>query len=81
MVCLYSIKICYDIFVSYDFFNFFWNMFNSKAIKIYYIITIPIQSYPISSFDLNVSRFIIYPPSFILGKLFLKHKPLNLGSF
>ena len=35
---LYSINIWYDIFVSYEFLNFFWNMFNSKAIKIYCII-------------------------------------------
>ena len=32
-------------------------MFNSKAIKIYYIVTIHIYSFPMSS------RFIIYPPS------------------
>ena len=36
MACLCSINICYDVFVSYEFFEFFWNMFNSKAIKIYY---------------------------------------------
>ena len=41
-------------FVSYKLFNFFWNLFSSKAIKIYCIvrcssiITIHIQSYPMS---------------------------------
>ena len=33
IVCLYSINISDDIFVSYEFFIFFWNMFNSKPVK------------------------------------------------
>ena len=55
-VCLYAISVCYSLFVSYEFFNFSYNMFNSKAIKIYCIvrcspfITIHIQSYPMSSY-------------------------------
>ena len=32
----------YDIFISYEFFYLFWNMFNSKAIRVGYIITIHI---------------------------------------
>ena len=32
-------NICYDSLVSYDFFNFFWNMFNFKAIK--YFLMLP----------------------------------------
>ena len=31
---LYSINICYDVFVSYELFNFFCNMFYSKTIKL-----------------------------------------------
>ena len=37
IIFLYSVNICYNIFVSYEFFNFFWNMFNSETIKIYYV--------------------------------------------
>ena len=37
IINLYSINICYNIFISYELFNFFWNMFNSKAIKVCYI--------------------------------------------
>ena len=40
IVCLYSINVCYDIFVSYGFFSFFKNIFNSEAVKIGYIIII-----------------------------------------
>ena len=55
IVCLYFINICYNIFLSYEFFNFFWHILNSKATKIYYIkrcysvFTILIQSDPMSS--------------------------------
>ena len=44
------INISYNIFVSYKFSNFFWIMFNSKAIKIDYIIIIKIQSYLMCSY-------------------------------
>ena len=74
IVYLYYINICYDIFVSYEFLSFIWNMFNSKIIKIYHIITI--QSYPLNSY-----RFITNPQSFNLGNLFLEKTPLNLDSF
>ena len=33
IIHLHSINICWDIFVFYEFSNFFWNMLNSKAIK------------------------------------------------
>ena len=35
IVYLYSINICFIIFVSYELFNLFWNMFNSKAVKVW----------------------------------------------
>ena len=38
IVCLYSINICDDIFVSYE----FWNMFKPKAVKVGYTIIIVI---------------------------------------
>ena len=31
IACLYSINICYYIFISYEFLFFFWNRLNSKA--------------------------------------------------
>ena len=37
---VFSTNICCDIFVTYKFINFFWNVFNSKAIKICYVINI-----------------------------------------
>ena len=47
-LCLYSENIWCNIFFAYKLFNLFWNMFNSKAIKICHIITIHIQSYPMT---------------------------------
>ena len=47
IICLHS-NICY-IFISNEFPNFFWEMFNSKTIKISYIIIINIQSNSMSS--------------------------------
>ena len=40
ITCLHSITICWDTFVTYNFLNFFWDLSNSKAIKICYIMTI-----------------------------------------
>ena len=62
-------------FRSFDeFFNFFWNIFNSKTVK---ISNITVQSYkaiqwfPISEY---LSRFITYAPSFIFpGGLSLEY--------
>ena len=51
IVCLYSINICYDIFISYGFLNFFRSMFNSKTIKMSYISYIHIKSNPIISYQ------------------------------
>ena len=48
--CLYSINICCNIFISNEVSNFFWNMFNSKTIKVYYILSIYIQTNPMSSY-------------------------------
>ena len=50
VVCLYSINICCDIFVPSEFFIFFRNIFDSEAINLICIITIHIQSYPLSSY-------------------------------
>ena len=54
-------------------------MFNSKAIKIYFIAI----AYKLSSelVYLYSSRFITNVPSFILGKLFLEETPLNWVDF
>ena len=46
----YSINIFCYIFVSYEFFNFFRNMFNWKAVKIGQVIIINIQSYLMSCY-------------------------------
>ena len=45
LICLYSTNICYDIFAASEIFNFIWNIFNSKALKACYIITIHMQSH------------------------------------
>ena len=84
---LVSINICYNIYVLITF-NFFWDMLNFKTIKVGCIgrcapiITIhlknTIQRVP---FDLHLSRFITYAPTFILGNLFPEQTPLNLGLF
>ena len=42
---MYSTNICYDIFAASEIFNFIWNIFNSKALKACYIITIHMQSH------------------------------------
>ena len=83
IVCLFSKNICYNIFISHDFFNFCWNMFNSKAIKIGYTTTYitDIKAIYWVLIDSCSAIFIRYVPSLILDKLFLEWKPLNLGSF
>ena len=50
IICLYSINICYDILVTDKLFDFFWNIFNFKAIKVCYINIIHTQSYLLSSY-------------------------------
>ena len=45
---LYSINYCSNYFVAYDFLNFLGSMFNSKTIKVCYIITIYMQNYPMT---------------------------------
>ena len=50
MVCLYFINIYYSIFVSFKFCNLIFDIFDSKAIKIGWIIILNIQTYPISSY-------------------------------
>ena len=49
IIYLYSKNICY-IFVFYEFLKFFWNMFNSKTIKVCYIFNIYIKSNPMISY-------------------------------
>ena len=66
--------------VNFDF--FFLNMFSSKAVKIYHIITIHITYYSIQwvTIDSYSSRFIMCALSFILSKFFLlsKHHQIYL---
>ena len=50
IVCLYFINICYDIFVSCDAFNFFWNTFHPKAVKVVYIVIINKYRYLMDSY-------------------------------
>ena len=72
-ICLYPENNCGNIFVTYKLFNFFFNSVNAKLYEnISKYITIYIQSYPITSIDWSLSRYIKYGPSFNLGKLFLK---------
>ena len=47
MIGLHTEEFCYDIFVANKLFDFFWNVFTTKAIKICYNITICIQCYPV----------------------------------
>ena len=70
MVCLCSINICYKIFISNEFSNFFWNMFISTMIKVCYIFSIPNNSIQWVSIDPYSSRLFTYATSFIFGKLF-----------
>ena len=44
-----SRNVCYDILVWYESFNFYWIALNSKAIQVWCVIPIHIQSYPTSS--------------------------------
>ena len=50
VVSLYSINIFHDIFISNEISNIVWNIFKSKTIKVCYIFSIHIQSYPMSSY-------------------------------
>ena len=70
--CLYSINICYNIFVSNEFSNFFWNMFNSKTIKVCYIFSIHIKSNPMNSFWFILIKIYFICHVLILYKLFLE---------
>ena len=49
IICLYSKNICYNYRFINKYFNFFWNMFNSKTIKTSNIIIQCMQSNPMSS--------------------------------
>ena len=78
--CLYPINICSNVFVAYQFFNFIWNVFNTKTIKIGYITTIYIHSYPVSSYsictpqDLLQIFYLLYQVSCLLNKShFISH--------
>ena len=81
-VCLYSINICYYIFVSYEFFNFLWNIFNSKTIKIYYFICIHMQNYSMRSYWFKpMNIYYICPILYFRYIIFRRKTPINLGSF
>ena len=71
-VCIYNF-VCINNFIIQKNFNLFMNLFNSKAIKICSIITIHIQSYPMSSNITTIFSKIFYIcPGFILGIFFLE---------
>ena len=53
--------ICFDISIAYECFNLYWNVFNSKTIKICYIITIHIQSYPMRSHWFALFKLVLLP--------------------
>ena len=38
IIGFHSINNCYNIYAAHEFFNFVWNVFNSKALKVFYII-------------------------------------------
>ena len=70
---LYFINICYDILLLYFilimiFFNSFWNVFNSKTFKECYILSIHIQSYPLSSYCLLLNKIYYICPIFYFRK-------------
>ena len=48
IVGLFSEYICYDTFAANNLFDLFWNVFNTKVIKVCQTITIYIQNYPVS---------------------------------
>ena len=61
-ICLYPINIYCSIFVSYELFSSFRNVFNSKAIKLCYIIIIHLEIYPMSSYWFIISKiYYTYP--------------------
>ena len=51
IICFYSINTCCDIFVSYEFFNFFLNVFKTKIIKTCHIFTNDSKNYPVSPYS------------------------------
>ena len=53
IICLYSKKICCNRSSIDELFDFFWNVFDSKTVKISYYITIWIQSNPMSA-DISI---------------------------
>ena len=77
---LYACIYC-NIFISYIRFNFFFNMFNSKAIKISSNMAIYIKIYLELLIDLYLSRLITEAPYSFLDKLFLKETPISFDSF
>ena len=81
IVCLYSKKVSFNVFIVNKHFNFFWNMFHTKRIEINDIVICTYKAthwVPISN---DSSRFIIYSPSFIFNKLSREKTPLNIDSF
>ena len=46
---IYSENICYDIFVANKCFDFFYNVFISKDVKVCHTIILLIQCYPVIS--------------------------------
>ena len=50
VIRLYYEDNCHNIFVANKYFDLFWNVFITKAVKVYHTITIGIQSYPMGSY-------------------------------
>ena len=69
-ICLYSKVIRHDIFATLEFFIFSWNVYSSKTMKICFIITIHIESDPLSSNWFVFIKIYYACPVFILGKSF-----------
>ena len=68
IIWLYTINICCNTFISKEFSYFFWNMFDSKAIKACYIFNIYRQSNPMSSY-----RFILIKIYYICPILYFRY--------
>ena len=72
---------CLSLYVFFFNFLVFWNIFNSKDIRIYYIIAIHIKIYSMSFYQFILIKIYYICPILFLGKLYLEETPLNLGFF
>ena len=71
-ICVYSVSVFYDNFVTYQLFNFSGNLLNSKPTEIYCIITY--RAFQWFSFDLYPQDLLHMPYSlFYVNQFFNKH--------